>query len=435
MQNKNILIISDRSRYFSFLGSRLEKAYKVFYAAVRQTDESILSQAGKEFISLGQLLSNPDSNASESPLSLAEAEKALYFELERDKLYNRGVGRDLIIKRGIKLSIETAKIIKANKVDLVIVQNDSQGYTAVPLAVCKKKNAKTLIFEDGFFRPDTVILDCKGVNFNNSCPRDRDFYEHIVIEREKFDNFLDTEKSKIFKPAATSLFPLRYILGAVKQPGRIPLIYPELKLYFQEGSYRQDKIGNYALLALQVRTDSQILCHSPVKDTKEVVRLCVAAIKKYNQRAKTPLALVIKEHPKDECFAEVRNLISRAGLKVVFLRRADTRSLIKASTMVITVNSTVGLEGLLFYKPVITLGRAFYNIDGIVLHDDNPDNLDMLIEKAVNTPVEKELIDKFLYYLKFHYQADGNLDCPDEKNIAPVAKRIKNILEGSVCEV
>ena len=96
----------------------------------------------------------------------------------------------------------------------------------------------------------------------------------------------------------------------------------------------------------------------------------------------------------------------------------------------ITINSTVGIESLLYYKPVITLGNAFYNIDGIVYHADNFENLDILIEKALNAPVKQDLINKFLYYLKFHYQVDGNLDHPDKKNILPAITRIKKILES-----
>lgn len=102
--------------------------------------------------------------------------------------------------------------------------------------------------------------------------------------------------------------------------------------------------------------------------------------------------------------------------------------MIKESSLVITINSTVGIESLLYYKPVITLGKAFYNIEGIAYHCDNFENLDILIEKALNTPVNQDLINKFLYYLKFHYQVDGDLNHPDEKNILPVIARIKKVL-------
>lgn len=432
-RRKNILIVTDRSDYFSFLGSELEKNYNVFYIAVKKKDKNILEREGKEFVALEQLLENLSYKSTETILDEREIKKALFYELQYNKFlkaqFNRGSDHDLIIKRGIKYSIEIAKFIEANKINLVIVQNDLVGFSSIPLTVARKKEIKTLIFEDGFFRPNTIVLDEKGVNFNNSCPRERDFYEHLVIEQEKFHNFLSEEKSKMSKPKTK--FPLspRYILGLVKHPQRMPIIYLRLKLELQAHFYHRKKMKNYVLLPLQMRKDSQILYHSSIKDMGDLVNICVSALAKYNKRAKKQLSLVVKEHPRDKCFAEVTKSIKRPEVKVIFLSQADTRKLIKESSLVITINSTVGIESLLYHKPVITLGNAFYNIDGIVYHCNNFEELDSLMEKALNIPLNKKLIDKFLYYLKFYYQVDGDLDHPDEKNILPVITRIKGVLE------
>lgn len=427
--DKNILIVSDRSDYFPFLGSQLEKNYNVFYIAVWEKDENILEQEGKEFIALEQLLENLSYKATEAILDEREIEKALFFDLQYDKFYNKSLNHDLIIKRGIKYSIEIAKFVEANKINLVIVQNDLMGFASIPLAVARKKEKKTLIFEDGFFRPNTVVLDEKGVNFNNSCPRDRDFYEHLVIDQERFYNFLNEEKSKISKPKTKFSLSLRYILSLVRHPTRILTIYSGLKLYLQDCFYQRREIEDYVLLPLQVRTDSQILCHSSIKTMRDLVNICISALAKYNKTAKKQFALVVKEHPKDRCLIEVKKSIRKSDVAVIFLTQADTRKLIKESSLVITINSTVGIEGLLYYKPVITLGNAFYSIDGIAYQCDNSKNLDTVIEKALSAPVNQDLINKFLYYLKFDYQVDGDLNHPDEKNILPVITRIKKVLE------
>ena len=427
---KNILIVSDRSNYFPFLGSQLEKNYNVFYIAVWEKDKNVLEQEGKEFIALEQLLENLSYKATETILDEREVETALFFDLQHDRFYGKCLNQDFIIKRGIKYSIEIAKFIEAKKINLVIVQNDLMGFASIPLAVARKKKIKTLIFEDGFFRPNTVVLDEKGVNFNNSCPRDRDFYEHLVIDQKRFHIFLNEEKSKISKPKGR--FPLSpsHILGIVRHPKKILTIYSGLKLYLQNSFYQRKEMEDYVLLPLQVRTDSQILCHSSIKDMRDLVDICISALAKYNQRAKKQLALVIKEHPKDRCLIELQSNLKRRGVKVIFLSQADTRKLIEGSSLVITINSTVGIESLLYYKPVITLGKAFYNIDGIAYHSDNFNNLDTLIENALSTPVNRDLINKFLYHLKFHYQVDGNLDYPNEKNILPVITRINKVLKG-----
>ena len=40
------------------------------------------------------------------------------------------------------------------------------------------------------------------------------------------------------------------------------------------------------------------------------------------------------------------------------------KEVLKKAELVITLNSTVGIEALLYGKPVLTLGDAFYNIKG-----------------------------------------------------------------------
>ena len=426
---KNILIVSDRSNYFPFLGNQLENNYNVFYIAVWDKDKNVLEQEGKDFIVLEKLLENLSDKADKTILNENEVASALFFDLQNDRFYGKCLNQDFIIKRGIKYSIEIDKIIEAKKINLVIVQNDLMGFASIPLAVARKKKIKTLIFEDGFFRPNTVVLDEKGVNFNNSCPRDRDFYEDLNIDQERFHNFLNEEKSKISKPKGSFPLSLSHILGMARHPKKILTIYSGLKLYLQNSFYQRKEIEDYVLLPLQVRTDSQILCHSSIKDMRDLVDICISALAKHNQIAKKQLALVVKEHPKDRCLIELQSDLKRRGVKVIFLSQADTRKLIEGSSSVITINSTVGIESLLYYKPVITLGKAFYNIDGIAYHSDNFDNLDALIEKALNTPVNRDLINKFLYYLKFHYQVDGDLDYPDEKNILPVITRINKVLK------
>lgn len=426
---RNILIVTDRSNYFSFLGSQLEKRYNVFYIAVWKKDEKILEREGKDFISLEQLLENVSYEVDEAILDETEIKKALFYDLQHDKLYNKCLKHDLIIQRGMRYSTAIDRFIDANKINLVIVQNDLMGFASIPLAVARKKKVKTLIFEDGLFRPNTVVLDEKGVNFNNSCPRDQDFYEHLVIEPERFYNFMSEEKSKISSSKIKWLLPLRHILSMVRYPQRIPAVYSRLRVYLQDVFYARRRIKDYVLLPLQVRTDSQVICHSSITDMKDLVKICISALAKYNKRAKKQLALVVKAHPKDRCLAELKGLLKRPEVKVVFLGQVDTRRLIKESSLVITLNSTVGIEGLVYHKPVITLGKAFYSVDGIVYHSNDPEKLDMVIEKAIGIPVNHVLINKFLYYLKFHYQVDGDLDHPDKKNIVPVVNCIENVLE------
>jgi capsular polysaccharide export protein len=75
--------------------------------------------------------------------------------------------------------------------------------------------------------------------------------------------------------------------------------------------------------------------------------------------------------------------------------------LIEKAGAIITINSSVGIESLLFYKKVITLGSAFYNIEGIVEHAENKNELENILKNLENYKLDKKLIENFLRYLYY----------------------------------
>ncbi|MBA4416366.1 MAG: hypothetical protein C0392_00420 [Syntrophus sp. (in: bacteria)] len=435
MKHKGILIVTDRSNYFSFLGSQLEKDFRVYYIAVWKEDEIILLKKGKPYISREQLLQGLISTTTDEILNDEEIKKALSCDLEYDKKYNNGNHEDLILIKGRVYANNVANITNEHKIDLIIVQNDSWGYASIPLAVGRKKNIKTLIFEDGFFRPDTIVIDEKGVNKNNSCHREKSFYENISINREKYDKFIQREISK-GSGYLVNLFSgirLSNIIGKlfnfIKHPRKILRIFP---LSLDLIAFLAVK-NDFILLPLQVRSDSQIVCHSSIKNMEDFINICLSSIEKYNKQFNKNFFVVIKEHPKDPHMDILWQARKRhKNVKNYYITKANTRKLIEKCTAIITINSTIGIEGLLYYKPVITLGQAFFNIDGIVNHCEDTTKLGHVINNAINTLTNRKLIDNFLYHLKFNYQVDGNLNNPDEKNIKPAIRRIKDTLAHEI---
>ncbi len=174
-----------------------------------------------------------------------------------------------------------------------------------------------------------------------------------------------------------------------------------------------DLPDQYIFLPLQVHDDSQILIHSPrFKDMISLVEFCADAVSQLNRKQKTNYKLVVKEHPSDYRRIDYSQLRTKYQ-DVLFANFNNTAELIKNSIAVITVNSTVGIESLLYYKPVVTLGNAFYNIPGVVYPLGKAENLsDVLATVAANPSVDKELINGFLYYLRYEY-----LVAIDRKNL------------------
>jgi hypothetical protein len=79
--------------------------------------------------------------------------------------------------------------------------------------------------------------------------------------------------------------------------------------------------------------------------------------------------LVLKEHPMSvgrNSVALLRRLRRRANVRLV-QPYTSTHELIRRSEAVAVISSTVGLEALLYDKPVLTLGEPFYSGYGITL--------------------------------------------------------------------
>ena len=427
--------MTDRSGYFSFLGKELKKFYNVYYIAVWKKDEILLKEKGIPHIPRYDLLKSSTPATINRILNDKEIKETLFCDLQYDALYNNGDLQDSISMEGLNYANELDKITQTNKIDLIIVQNDSWNYASIPIAVARKKNIKTLIFEDGFFRPDTIVLDRKGVNKNNSCPREKTFYENITINKGKYDTFMQKENIKGSGPLVDlfSGVKLSNVTGKLfnffRHPRKVLRVIP---LAVNLIAFLNAKRG-FILLPLQVRSDSQIICHSPLKDMEGFVDICLASIESYNRKYKKNLSVVIKEHPKDPQMDLLRQTRKKhKHVKSYYLTKANTRKLIEKCMAIITINSTIGIEGLLYYKPVITLGQAFYNIDGLVHHCKDLTGLDQIIDKSINKLADRKLTDNFLYYLKFDYQVDGDLNNPDADNIRPVIKRIRDTLDHEI---
>jgi capsular polysaccharide export protein len=161
--------------------------------------------------------------------------------------------------------------------------------------------------------------------------------------------------------------------------------------------------AQFVFLPLQVHDDSQILLYSPhFRDMPSVIRFCVAGVAAYNQRNGTQLALVVKEHPSDHGRIDYSD-VYRAFPDVVFTKLTSTQELIEKCAAVITVNSTVGIEAMLRLKQVVTLGEAFYAVPGLVRPCGANDDLGATLQQSIETPVDRDLTARFLYFLRHDY--------------------------------
>ena len=89
------------------------------------------------------------------------------------------------------------------------------------------------------------------------------------------------------------------------------------------------------------------------------------------QHGPAPRHFLIKEHPLDNAVTEGRALGAAAARRhgvagrIDLIEGGDIALIVRGARGLITINSTTGTLALAAGVPVITLGQAVYNIDGI----------------------------------------------------------------------
>lgn len=109
----------------------------------------------------------------------------------------------------------------------------------------------------------------------------------------------------------------------------------------------------YIFLPLQVSSDTQIKLHSEYNNIK-AINLAHSESKASN------VELVVKIHPAENDPSEIYRIRKEQEKLGFHISDENTVELIKNAQSIITINSTVGMEALLYRKPVKTLGRCLY---------------------------------------------------------------------------
>lgn len=257
---------------------------------------------------------------------------------------------------------------------------------AIALEIAKLYNIQAIFIENGTM-PNRITIDKKGVNFLNSVPRNKSFYQQYSNE-----NILPT-----------SLIP-RIAKNSKK---------------FKKISCEDYLPKNYIFVPFQVDYDTQIMLYSPwIKNMTQLFEVIEQIAQELN------IHFVFKEHP-----TSVKNyptLHKRASKNpnLYFANGCETQTLIENANAVITINSTVGIESLLFGKKVITLGNSYYNIEEIVLNVQTKDKLKLALKNLSSWKPNSVLVNNFLKYLYYDYLVEGNFIDYSEKQI----EQIQNIL-------
>ncbi len=272
-----------------------------------------------------------------------------------------------------------SRILKAGKYDVICVFGGYHVAQKMAICVANSMNIRVFHFENGFL-PNTTVMDFKGTNYNNSVPRDFNFYK--PIEKNFQRNPLNVRKN---------------IIGLEQKE----VILPE----------------KYIFCPFQVALDTRILVHSPwVKNMEHFYAILTEVGQNLD------VTFVLKQHP--SCIKDYPNLRKIENPRIIFANYNSTESLIANSQAVITINSSVGMEAIMLGKKVITLGNAFFSGYGFARDSRSVMMLIKEIKNLDDWQVDVEMVEKFVSYLQNYYLIPGSWKAPDAKHLEAIYQRL-----------
>jgi capsular polysaccharide export protein len=186
--------------------------------------------------------------------------------------------------------------------------------------------------------------------------------------------------------------------------------------------------GPFLFVPLQVRGDTQIVLHGGwIKSVPQLIEEVARAA----EQLPAGWRVVFREHPSDR-EGNAEQLGRLVGPRVAVDNVTDTFELVRRSAGVVTVNSSVGLQALLFGQPVLALGHANYAVPGIVATAEGADELGEAFATARDWSIDLALAEAFLRFVAEEYYVPWPIT--NEAARTRVAAQVRSRLAGRLTD-
>jgi len=274
----------------------------------------------------------------------------------------------------------------------LLTLGDSRLCIEIAVEVAKQKKIKVFFIEQGPFK--TTFFDDKGVNANLSIRKNtelmRTITEHNNPNQQKAIKY---NRSPIYRGLDILLMTL-FENTVIYPPD---LKFTDINSYRKKNSSKKSKIDiknmNYILFPMQIPLDVNMIYHSPNYNSH------LEIVKDLFEHLPDKFKLILREHPLyiGKYDNELYEYINTHNICI-----DNTSTLNKAldsASVVIVNNSTVGIEAISRYKPVIVLGNAFYDNKKVCFKLNNKCELSELIKLAILNEPNIIEIDRFINLL------------------------------------
>ncbi len=291
-----------------------------------------------------------------------------------------------VLVRALANAVSALTFLADFKPDVMVVWNGHSLENYLYAAFASRAGAQTRFMERGLL-PNALVLDQRGVNARSIlCTEAKNASaseEFSPEDQQCVRQYLDDLRS-----AGQSV---------VRQPTRVSSTQLRRDLHLPEGA-------RIIFVPAQIEWDSNILLNCPNFKTNRDV-LC-AVEKELIQRK--DYYLVFKTHPEDP--NRIKDLSSD---RIRVAETVNLHALLDEAELVVTRNSTVGLEAVARGRSVMVLGRAIYSQRGFTYDVDASTPLAAQLDKALKegfTPSMQTEAHRFFGTLlkSYLYFLDGN---------------------------
>lgn len=279
----------------------------------------------------------------------------------------------ILYKKYIVIDLDNYKK-DLTKLDFIIIFNPYKSKKVFELyEYCKIKNIKYYIVERGALQ-NSIFFDPNGFNFDSSSYDSTLWdYEISIKNREKLETYILKEKN------------LSSSLEEQKTRINIGIIKKELNAVNKK----------IIFVPLQKPSDTVIQHFAGSVDSYDNF---IENINSLYKKLTNDYVLIVKNHPTEVNLPTSLN----DNIKTV---NYNIKDLIEISDYIILINSGVGVLAMLWYKPVIVMGDAFYQNNLLNRKAKNSNEIIRIIHS--NFIPDKEKCNRFISYLINEFYSFG----------------------------
>jgi capsular polysaccharide export protein len=226
--------------------------------------------------------------------------------------------------------------LQKNNIDKVIMCSGCGIYSKAVALACQLHKIQTRFIELSNL-PEKIFIDSEGTNANAMIARVPEFLDVFPT--------VDEQQHQIWMESWFS-FKSRPLPQSLKNP-----LQPLIEKCSTQRVLNRKK--TYIFVPLQVSNDAQLWLYGKHRNIDTIKYALKIGMESGEH-------VVVKIHPAETSVQQIKEIIDLKRKFNFVLTMENSGGLVKNASQIITVNSTVGLEAMLFKKKVTFLGSSIY---------------------------------------------------------------------------